>query len=163
MNVPSHPISKIAIIGGGVIGLSIGWRLAAAGCAVTIFERRATGRGASWAAAGMLAAGSEVEPGEGALFGLLKRSQSLWPGFAAELAEESGIDVELRTEGTISIALSQDELGRLRQIFVLQQKARHYLHVVEPGRGAGAGAAPESPHCRSGAGRRRPSGRKPHP
>ncbi len=122
MNVPSHPISKIAIIGGGVIGLSIGWRLAAAGCAVTIFERRATGRGASWAAAGMLAAGSEVEPGEGALFGLLKRSQSLWPGFAAELAEESGIDVELRTEGTISIALSQDELGRLRQIFVLQQK-----------------------------------------
>jgi glycine oxidase len=112
----------IAIIGGGVIGLSIGWRLAAARCRVEIFERGLAGRGASWAAAGMLAAGSEVEPGESTLFGLLKHSQSLWPDFAAELAEASGIDVELRTEGTISVALSQDELGRLRQTHALQQQ-----------------------------------------
>ncbi|MDB5394990.1 MAG: thiO [Rhodospirillales bacterium] len=118
---PPRP-GKIAIVGGGVIGLSIGWRLAAAGCAVEIFERGAAGHGASWAAAGMLAAGSEVEPGERVLFGLLKHSQSLWPGFAAELAEASGIDVELRTEGTISVALSQDELGRLRQTYALQQQ-----------------------------------------
>jgi glycine oxidase len=112
----------IAIVGGGVIGLAIGWRLAAAGCRVAIFERGAAGRGASWAAAGMLAAGSEVEPGESTLFGLLKHSQALWPAFAAELAEASGIDVEPRTEGTISIAASQDELSRLRQIFALQQR-----------------------------------------
>ena len=113
---------EVAIIGGGVIGLSIGWRLAAAGLMVAIFERGIAGRGASWAAAGMLAAGSEVEPGESALFGLLKHSQSLWPAFAAELAEASGLDVELRTEGTLSIALSQDELGRLRQTHALQQR-----------------------------------------
>jgi glycine oxidase len=113
---------KVAIIGGGVIGLSIGWRLASAGCVVEIFERGMAGRGASWAAAGMLAAGSEVEPGESTLFTLLQRSQSLWPAFAAELGEASGIDVELRSEGTLSIALSQDELGRLRQTFALQQR-----------------------------------------
>ena len=112
----------IAIVGGGVIGLSIGWRLAAAGREVAIFERGAAGRGASWAAAGMLAAGSEVEPGESALFELLKLSQTLWPSFAAELAEASGIDVELRTEGTISVAFSQDELARLRQTHALQQR-----------------------------------------
>jgi glycine oxidase len=112
----------IAIVGGGVIGLSIGWRLAAAGCRVEIFERGTAGHGASWAAAGMLAAGSEVEPGESTLFGLLKHAQALWPGFAAELAEASGIDVELRTDGTISIAASQDELSRLRQTFALQQR-----------------------------------------
>jgi glycine oxidase len=112
----------IAIVGGGVIGLSIGWRLATAGCRVTIFERGAAGHGASWAAAGMLAAGSEVEPGESTLFGLLKHAQALWPDFAAELAEASGIDVALRTDGTISIAASQDELSRLRQTFALQQR-----------------------------------------
>jgi glycine oxidase len=113
---------KTAIVGGGVIGLAIGWRLAAAGCKVEIFERGAAGQGASWAAAGMLAAGSEVEPGEQALFPLLRHSQSLWPAFAAELAEASGIDVELRTEGTISVALTQDDLGHLRQTFALQQQ-----------------------------------------
>jgi glycine oxidase len=119
---PHNPTGKIAIVGGGVIGLSIGWRLAAAGRMVEIFERGAAGHGASWAAAGMLAAGSEVEPGESALFELLKQSQSLWPAFAAELNDASGIDVELRTEGTISVALSQDELARLRQTYALQQR-----------------------------------------
>jgi glycine oxidase len=109
-------------LGGGVIGLAIGWRLAAAGQRVEVFERGAAGQGASWAAAGMLAAGSEVEPGEQALFPLLRHAQSLWPGFADELAEISGIDVELRTEGTISVALSQDDLGRLRQTHALQQQ-----------------------------------------
>jgi glycine oxidase len=113
---------KIAVIGGGVIGLATGWRLAAAGQTVTVFERGAAGRGASWAAAGMLAAGSEVEPGENVLFALLKRSQDMWPGFADELRQASGIDPELRTEGTLSIALTQDELGRLRQTHALQQK-----------------------------------------
>jgi glycine oxidase len=114
--------SDIAIVGGGVIGLSIGWRLAQAGARVSVFERDAAGRGASWAAAGMLAAGSEVEPGESVLFGLLKRSQAMWPDFAAELAAASGIDVELRTEGTLAIALNADELGRLRQTHALQQR-----------------------------------------
>ncbi len=113
---------KIAVIGGGVIGLATGWRLAAAGQTVTVFERGAAGRGASWAAAGMLAAGSEVEPGENVLFALLKRSQDMWPGFADELRQASGIDPKLRTEGTLSIALTQDELGRLRQTHALQQK-----------------------------------------
>jgi glycine oxidase len=113
---------KTAIIGGGVIGLAIGWRLAAAGAKVEIFERGTAGQGASWAAAGMLAAGSEVEPGEQALFPLLRHSQSLWPAFATELAEASGIDVELRTEGTISVAQTQDDLGRLRQTYALQQQ-----------------------------------------
>jgi glycine oxidase len=123
MTATPHPSTgKTAIVGGGVIGLAIGWRLAAAGRPVEIFERGVAGHGASWAAAGMLAAGSEVEPGESALFGLLKHSQSLWPGFAVELAEASGIDVELKTEGTLSVALSQDDLGRLRQTYVLQQR-----------------------------------------
>jgi glycine oxidase len=124
LNSGSAPLPRIsvAIVGGGVIGLSIGWRLAAQGAQVTIFERGTPGRGASWAAAGMLAAGSEVEPGETALLELLLASQAMWPGFAAELAAASGIDVRLRTEGTLSVALSQDDLGRLRQTYALQRR-----------------------------------------
>ena len=47
---------KVAIVGGGVVGLGIAWRLAARGAFVQVFDRGATGAGATHAAAGMLAA-----------------------------------------------------------------------------------------------------------
>jgi glycine oxidase len=112
--------ARVAIIGGGVIGLSIGWRLAVAGVAVTIIERAEAGHGATWAAAGMLAAGSEVEPGEADLFPLLARSQAMWPDFAAAIGEAGGVEVGLRSEGTLSVALTPDDAGRLRRTHALQ-------------------------------------------
>lgn len=103
----------IAIIGAGVIGMGIGWRLAQGGASVTIFERGSAGQGASHAAAGMLAACVEAEPGEEALVSLGRESQRMWPGFAAELLEASGIDVQLRQEGTLHVALTADDQARL--------------------------------------------------
>jgi glycine oxidase len=113
---------RVAIIGGGVIGLSIGWRLAEAGCAVDLYERGKAGRGASWAAAGMLAAAVETEPGEEALVPLTRASQALWPGFARALKAASGIDVGLRDEGTLVVALTRDDAERLRFTFALQRR-----------------------------------------
>jgi glycine oxidase len=63
------------IIGAGVIGLGIGWRLASAGCHVQVFDKGEAGLGASHAAAGMLAAGVEVEPGEEGQLPLNRHSQ----------------------------------------------------------------------------------------
>jgi glycine oxidase len=105
---------KVAVIGAGAIGLGVGWRLAQAGATVDIFERDSAGRGASWAAAGMLAAGVETEPGERALASLTHESLERWPGFAAELEAASGISVELRTEGTLAVATTADEAALLR-------------------------------------------------
>ncbi|HEY1506881.1 MAG TPA: FAD-dependent oxidoreductase, partial [Stellaceae bacterium] len=112
---------KTAIIGGGVIGLSVGWRLAQAGCAVEIFERSEAGKGASWAAAGMLAAGVETEPGELALHGLCRASQDAWPRFAAELEAASGQRIELRREGTLMVALNRDDTAQLRYTYDFQR------------------------------------------
>ena len=53
---------SVAIVGAGVSGLGIGWRLAQAGCRVQVFDRGKAGQGASRAAAGMLAGGIEAEP-----------------------------------------------------------------------------------------------------
>lgn len=97
-----------------MIGLAIGWRLASAGCPVEIFERGDAGHGASWAAAGMLAAGIEAEPGEGSLYALNRLSQELWPGFAAELEAASGMPVGYRDEGTLVVALTRDDAAQLR-------------------------------------------------
>jgi len=125
--LPNRPASNsrepsVAIIGAGVIGLAIAWRLAARGIAVRIFDRGAAGAGASHAAAGMLAACAEAEPGEEALVALGRESQARWPAFAAELLAASGMDVELRPEGTLLLALTADDQARLTHLLVFQQK-----------------------------------------
>jgi glycine oxidase len=117
---PSKP--NVAIIGAGVIGLAIAWRLAARGTPVQVFDRGAAGAGASHAAAGMLAACAEAEPGEEALVALGRESQARWPAFAAELLAASGIDVELRPEGTLLLALTADDQARLTHQLGFQQK-----------------------------------------
>ena len=125
--MPSRPTSNpnkpnVAIIGAGVIGLAIAWRLAARGTSVQVFDRGAAGAGASHAAAGMLAACAEAEPGEEALVALGRESQARWGAFAAELLAASGIDVELRPEGTLLLALTADDQARLTHQLVFQQK-----------------------------------------
>src|SRR5271167_2788089 len=93
----------VAIIGAGIVGLGIAWRLAGR-AAVTVFDRGKAGSGASHAAGGMLAACCEAEPGEEALIALGRESQARWPAFADELAQVSGVDVDLRREGTLVLA-----------------------------------------------------------
>jgi glycine oxidase len=110
--ISPHPRS-VAIIGAGVVGLGIAWRLAARGVNVSVFDRGAAGSGATHAAAGMLAACAEAEPGEEALVALGRKSQARWPSFAEELKQASGVDVELRREGTLVIALTADDQARL--------------------------------------------------
>src|SRR6185312_9480607 len=100
---------SVAIVGGGVIGLSTGWR------------RGQAGRGASWAAAGMLAAGVETEPGEQLLLALNSASQALWPGFAGEIEQASGEPVGYRSEGTLRVALTRDDAEVLKNIAAFQQ------------------------------------------
>ena len=110
----SGSASPIAIIGAGVCGLGIGWRLAQAGRVVTVVDRAKAGQGASWAAAGMLAPQVEAEPGEEALLPLLLESRDMWEGFAAELESTSGVEVGYRAEGTLVVALDRDDREKLK-------------------------------------------------
>jgi len=131
---------RIAIIGGGVIGLAIGWRLAAT-CRVEIFERERVGRGASWAAAGMLAAGLETEPGEERLLALTESSQRMWPDFAREVEAASGVGIGYRADGTIAVALNRDDAERLRFTYEFQRDLGIALDWL-----SGAQARAREPH-----------------
>jgi glycine oxidase len=113
----------VAIVGAGVIGLSVGWRLAAAGLSVALFERDEAGAGATGAATGMLAAATELEPGGTELLALALESQRLWPDFRSELERETGIDLDYRDEGTLTVALGREEVARLRFRHDLQKRA----------------------------------------
>ena len=112
---------RVAIIGAGVIGLGIAWRLAGR-AAVTVFDRAKAGSGASHAAAGMLAACCEAEPGEEALVALGRESQARWPAFADELSRATGIDVELRREGTLVLALTADDQAEIAHRLEFQRQ-----------------------------------------
>jgi glycine oxidase len=115
------PSPTVAIIGAGVIGLAIAWRLAQRGAKVTVFDKGAAGSGASHAAAGMLAAHLEAEPREENLVALNRASQQLWPAFGKELEAASGLAVDLRTEGTLLLALTGDDQSRLKHVLAFQK------------------------------------------
>lgn len=89
----------VIIVGGGIIGLSLAIALRKRGAKVLVVERGEPGHEASHAAAGML-----VECGAGtpsALQPLAIVSARTYPEFAHELQDESGIDVDLREQGTL--------------------------------------------------------------
>lgn len=118
----------VAVIGGGIIGLSVGWKLLQRGLSVGVFERDLVGSGATRAATGMLAARAEVEPGEDDLLPLTLASQHLWRNFASQLEAASGQGIDYRDHGTMIVALSRDEVDRLRFRHDLQ--LRHDLESV---------------------------------
>lgn len=107
---------KIVIIGGGIAGLSVGWRLAKAGCQVEVLERAQPGRAATWASAGMIAATVEGVHGGRALGGFGRRSAELWPAFAAEIEAASGRPVFYRRDGALMAVPSPIALENLAQI-----------------------------------------------
>ena len=115
---------KILIIGGGVIGLGIGWQLAKAGAAVTIYEREEVGRAASWAAAGMLAPLAEAHSEEPGLLKLGCESLDRYPQWTAELEADAEMSIGYRVEGTLIVGLEPDDTHQLRHLYEAQQHLR---------------------------------------
>jgi len=111
-----------AIVGGGVIGLAIAWRAAQRGLRVTVLEREEPGAGgASWVAAGMLAPVTEASPTEQPLLGLNLASAGMYPRFAAELQDASGIDPGFLRCGTLLAARDRDEAAALERELEMRQ------------------------------------------
>ena len=105
---------KVVVIGAGVAGLSIGWRLLQAGCAVTILDRTQPGHGATWAAAGMLGVTAEMKDAPGPLRDLAIESNGLWPDFAAGLEAASGLSIGYQRSGALMLAGDAAELEAMR-------------------------------------------------
>jgi len=115
--------TEVAIIGGGVIGLSIARALAQRGVRdVLIVERSSLGAEASSAAAGMLAPQAEADAADD-FFRLCCQSRDLYPAFAQSLQEETGIDIELETSGTLYLALNEQDERELEQRYKWQAAA----------------------------------------
>ena len=113
---------NVIIIGGGVIGLGIGWQLAKAGTSVTLYERERAGRAASWAAAGMLAPLAEAHTEEPELLKLGCHSLARYPQWVKELEADAAMSIGYRAEGTLIVGLEPDDTHQLRHLYDSQQQ-----------------------------------------
>ena len=104
----------VLIIGGGIIGLSIAWRLIGIGKKVVVVDKRNLGQEASWAAAGMLSGRLDLKPSEKKLLPIFEKSHCAWPKFAKELENKSGKSIGYRKEGTLMIACDIHEEQKLK-------------------------------------------------
>ena len=105
------PGTDAIVIGGGVIGCSIGYHLAKAGVTATILERGELGMAASNAASGILSSlfGNPTDP----YTRLVNSSLAMFHELAPELSEASGVDIEFVQSGELELALSEDEAQML--------------------------------------------------
>jgi glycine oxidase len=110
------------IVGGGVIGLAVGWRAAQRGLRVTLVERAAPGQATSRVAAGMVAPISEASPFEPELLALGRESARRYPAFVEELMVQSGVDPGYRRFGTLLVARDRDEAEALDRELAFRQE-----------------------------------------
>ena len=115
--------AEVVIIGGGVIGLTIARALSVRGVRdICLIERSRLGAEASFAAAGMLLPQVEAAT-KGDLFTLACQSRDSYASFAAALHDETGIDVELDTTGTLYLALNDDDQVEIEKGYYFQSRA----------------------------------------
>lgn len=115
--------AEVVIVGGGVIGLTIARALALRGVKdVCLLERSQLGTEASFAAGGMLAPQAEANSRDD-LFALLCQSRNLYPNFAAALKDETGVDIELDTTGTLYVAFTEHDQLEIDQRYEWQTRA----------------------------------------
>jgi glycine oxidase len=110
---------RVAIVGGGVIGLSAAWALARASAKVTVIERDRAGYATSRVAAGMLAPITEAGHGHGddAMVAFARASLARYPSFVAELQDDADSPISLDTRGTLIAAIDRDDAESIRRAF----------------------------------------------
>ncbi|MGV0643527.1 glycine oxidase ThiO [Mycolicibacterium sp. XJ2546] len=119
---------SLAVIGGGVIGLSVARRAALDGWAVRV--HRSDGRGASWVAGGMLAPHSEGWPGEDELLRLGLESLELWrDGFLDGLPD----DVVTARESLV-VAVDRADVADLKRVGGWLAAQGHPVSVISSAR-----------------------------
>ncbi|RDI59683.1 glycine oxidase ThiO [Nocardia pseudobrasiliensis] len=119
----------LAVVGGGVIGLSVAWRAAESGWDVTIFDPD-VGSGASWVAGGMLAPLSEGWPGEDEALAFGAASLARWPEFGRRLQEATGLSVFV-AEQILTVALDAADAEDLRTIAAFVGAHGHEVRLLD--------------------------------
>ena len=99
MTMPEKP-RKLAVVGAGILGVSIAWRLAQRGVQVSLIDKGQPGHGASSHSFAWINAGAKEPIG---YHNLNRRSLEMWARFAADIGDDGDPEsVGLRWGGKVS-------------------------------------------------------------
>lgn len=115
-------MTRVAIVGGGMIGLACAWTAAERGHPVVVYDdpERPPAAGV---AAGMLTPVTEAYWGEEGLLALSVASMRSWPDFGRRLAAASGHDLGLRLDGVLAVGVDADDVAVLDDLHELHGRA----------------------------------------
>jgi glycine oxidase len=128
-------METMIVTGAGIIGLACAWRLSLCKIPVTVFEAREAGGEASWAGAGMLAPGGEMDE-VSPLTEMSLRSLAMYPDFVSALQDASGVPIDYQCCGAVELALNEREALELEQraarqsALGIRSDAMHYAGSV---------------------------------
>lgn len=122
-NHASRNETDVAIIGGGLVGMSLAYGLLRQGKRVTVFDEGDQALRASRGNFGLVwVQGKGDTCPEYAQ--LSRLSARLWPALAANLQQDTGIDIELQQRGGLYVCLDQQSLQqRAEMLSKMQQNA----------------------------------------
>jgi glycine/D-amino acid oxidase-like deaminating enzyme len=101
---------RVAIIGGGLVGMALATGIAETGREVIVFDEGDLGLNASRGNAGLIWVQGKGERAP-AYAAWTRRSAELWPAFAGMLSQRTGIDVEYQQPGGFHLCVSEKELA----------------------------------------------------
>ncbi|MYC05778.1 MAG: FAD-binding oxidoreductase [Chloroflexi bacterium] len=141
--------SRVVVVGAGIVGASIAYRIAARGFAVTLIDKALPGSGASSHSFAWINAGLKAPLD---YHNLNRRSMDMWEQFAAKIADDGdSASVGLRWGGKVSWVTEPNEAERLESE-VRQMQAWGYpsrlinaaeLRELEPALAVDSAAAAE--------------------
>ena len=110
------------VAGGGLIGASIAFELAAEGLSVAVFDAQHPGREASWASAGMISPAPESSE-MASLLPISMASVRLYPEFIQRVEELSSRTVGYRKDGALEVLLNGTGQAEMDEILALHHGA----------------------------------------
>ncbi|MGH2534288.1 MAG: NAD(P)/FAD-dependent oxidoreductase [Thermomicrobiales bacterium] len=120
--------ADVIVVGGGVVGCSIAYRLAVAGQRVLLLERRGLAAGASGRNGGMTGAGSMMHAGAGAAVAALTNANlAMMRALPAELE----CDFALRLPGTLDVATTPEQYEQIAHGVMLQRAAGQDVYLLD--------------------------------
>ena len=111
---------KVAVIGGGIIGLSTALHLADGGHSVTVYDPEPAS-GATWHAGGMLAPAAEVVYKQDPLFPLMIAAGKWYPELIELTQKYTDSPTGYRTNGTLVVAKDRADKTHLEELQAYQE------------------------------------------
>lgn len=127
--------NMITIYGAGIIGLSCALELSNRGASVTLIDPVWPPRGASWAAAGMIAPAFEAAAVSGThpkLFELCLKGAALWPEWSQRLEAETGLPAGYEAEPSLALAFDAEQAAHLQAIVERSKRAGFAVDTIQP-------------------------------